>query len=85
MHGGEYHAYNPDVVQSLQKAVNNGNYEDYKRYVDIVNNRPAATLRDLLKLNPPENAAIALDQVEPEESLFKRFDSAAMSIGALSP
>ncbi|OTQ57764.1 glutamate synthase large subunit [Gilliamella sp. A7] len=85
VHGGEYHAYNPDVVQSLQKAVNNGNYEDYKRYVDIVNNRPAATLRDLLKLNPPENAAITLDQVEPEESLFKRFDSAAMSIGALSP
>ncbi|OTQ61033.1 glutamate synthase large subunit [Gilliamella apis] len=85
VHGGEYHAYNPDVVQSLQKAVNNGNYADYKRYVDIVNNRPAATLRDLLKLNPPENAAIALDQVEPEESLFKRFDSAAMSIGALSP
>ncbi|OTQ73747.1 MULTISPECIES: glutamate synthase large subunit [unclassified Gilliamella] len=85
VHGGEYHAYNPDVVQSLQKAVNNGNYEDYKRYVDIVNNRPTATLRDLLKLNPPENAAIALDQVEPEESLFKRFDSAAMSIGALSP
>ena len=85
VHGGEYHAYNPDVVQSLQKAVNNGNYEDYKRYVDIVNNRPAATLRDLLKLNPPENAAIALDQVELEESLFKRFDSAAMSIGALSP
>ncbi|OCG49295.1 glutamate synthase large subunit [Gilliamella sp. Choc5-1] len=85
VHGGEYHAYNPDVVQSLQKAVNNGNYEDYKRYADIVNNRPIATLRDLLKLNPPENAAIPLDQVEPEESLFKRFDSAAMSIGALSP
>ena len=85
VYGGEYHAYNPDVVQSLQKAVNDGNYADYQRYVDIVNNRPPTTLRDLLKLNPPENAAIALDQVEPEESLFKRFDSAAMSIGALSP
>ncbi|OCG12158.1 glutamate synthase large subunit [Gilliamella apicola] len=85
VYGGEYHAYNPDVVQSLQRAVNNGNYEDYKRYADIVNNRPVSTLRDLLKLNPPENGAIALDEVEPEESLFKRFDSAAMSIGALSP
>ncbi len=85
VYGGEYHAYNPDVVQSLQKAVNDGNYTDYQRYVDIVNNRPPTTLRDLLKLNPPENAAIALDEVEPEESLFKRFDSAAMSIGALSP
>ncbi|PXZ03519.1 glutamate synthase large subunit [Gilliamella apicola] len=85
VYGGEYHAYNPDVVQSLQKAVNDGNYADYQRYVDIVNNRPPTTLRDLLKLNPPENAAIAIDEVEPEESLFKRFDSAAMSIGALSP
>ena len=85
VYDGEYHAYNPDVVQSLQKAVNDGNYADYQRYVDIVNNRPPTTLRDLLKLNPPENAAIALDEVEPEESLFKRFDSAAMSIGALSP
>ncbi|TSJ90623.1 glutamate synthase large subunit [Gilliamella apicola] len=85
VYGGEYHAYNPDVVQSLQKAVNDGNYADYQRYVDIVNNRPPTTLRDLLKLNPPENAAITLDEVEPEESLFKRFDSAAMSIGALSP
>ncbi|MCX8682686.1 glutamate synthase large subunit [Gilliamella sp. B2889] len=85
VYGGEYHAYNPDVVQSLQKAVNEGNYEDYQRYADIVNNRPPATLRDLLKLNPPENAAISLDEVEPESSLFKRFDSAAMSIGALSP
>ena len=85
VYGGEYHAYNPDVVQSLQRAVNNGNYEDYKRYADIVDNRPVSTLRDLLKLNPPENGAIALDEVEPEESLFKRFDSAAMSIGALSP
>ncbi|MCX8641299.1 MULTISPECIES: glutamate synthase large subunit [unclassified Gilliamella] len=85
VHGGEYHAYNPDVVQSLQKAVNNGSYEEYKRYADIVNNRPVATLRDLLKLNPPESGAIALNEVEPEEALFKRFDSAAMSIGALSP
>lgn len=85
VNGGEYHAYNPDVIQSLQKAVNNGNYEDYKIYADIVNNRPPATLRDLLKLNPPQNGAIALDEVEPETSLFQRFDSAAMSIGALSP
>lgn len=83
VYGGEYHAYNPDVVQSLQKAVNSGSYEEYKRYVDIVNHRPVATLRDLLQLNP--KTSIPLDQVEPESDLFKRFDSAAMSIGALSP
>ena len=30
VHGGEYHAYNPDVVTSLQKAVVSGNYGDYQ-------------------------------------------------------
>ncbi|QIQ21732.1 glutamate synthase large subunit [Zophobihabitans entericus] len=85
IHGGEYHAYNPDVVQSLQQAVNSGNYADYRQYADIVNQRPVTTLRDLLKLTPPKDAAIAIEQVEPCEALFKRFDSAAMSIGALSP
>lgn len=85
IHDGEYHAYNPDVVQTLQKAVNNGNYEDYKKYAQVVNSRPVATFRDLLKLNLAEEQTIDLDQVEPCEALFKRFDSAAMSIGALSP
>ena len=85
IHGGEYHAYNPDVVQKLQKAVNNGNYDDYKQYAKEVNNRPVATFRDLLKLKIDQEKAISLDQVEPCEALFKRFDSAAMSIGALSP
>lgn len=85
IHGGEYHAYNPDVVQSLQQAVNSGSYEAYQQYSDIVNQRPVATLRDLLTLTPQPGAAIPIEHVEPSEALFKRFDSAAMSIGALSP
>ncbi|MCO6525076.1 MAG: glutamate synthase large subunit, partial [Candidatus Schmidhempelia sp.] len=86
IHGGEYHAYNPEVVQLLQKAVNSGNYQDYKCYAKVVNERPVAMLRDLLKINPPSEAtAIKIEQVESEQALFKRFDSAAMSIGALSP
>ncbi|MBP8113153.1 MAG: glutamate synthase large subunit, partial [Aeromonas sp.] len=32
VHGGEYHTYNPDVVQTLQVAVRSGNYSDYKEY-----------------------------------------------------
>lgn len=32
-----------------------------------------------------ERTPISVDQVEPAENLYKRFDSAAMSIGALSP
>ncbi len=83
VHGGEYHAYNPDVIQSLQKAVNSGNYEDWKEYSQQVNNRPSVALRDLLKLKPRKN--IPIEEVEPIEDIIKRFDSAAMSLGALSP
>ncbi len=49
-----------------------------------MNERPVAMLRDLLAITP-KGEPIPVDQVEPAESLFKRFDTAAMSIGALSP
>ncbi len=84
VHGQEYHAFNPDVVTTLQQAVASGNYADYQRYAALVNERPVATLRDLLK--PVDSAtAINLDEVEPVESILPRFDSAGMSLGALSP
>jgi len=84
VHGGEYHAYNPDVVSTLQTAVRSGDYSDYRIFADHVNNRPAAALRDLLALKE-DQTAIDISAVEAETELFKRFDSAAMSIGALSP
>ncbi|KAB8306808.1 glutamate synthase large subunit [Erwinia endophytica] len=84
IHGGEYHAYNPDVVGTLQKAVQSGDYSDYQQYARLVNERPVATLRDLLAITPSGNA-ISVDDVEPASELYKRFDTAAMSIGALSP
>ena len=82
IHGGEYHAFNPDVVASLQKAVRSGSYEDYSVYAGLVNRRPVACLRDLLQLKKVADK-IPFDQVEPAETFYTRFDSAAMSIGAL--
>lgn len=84
MNLGEYHCYNPDVVQYLQKMVKSGDHNDYVTYRDAVNNRPASNIRDLLTLQKI-NKVIDIDEVEPVESLYKRFDSAAMSLGALSP
>ena len=84
VHGGEYHAFNPNVVNYLQRAVQNGDYNDYRTFVKEVDERPVATIRDLLSFKE-DQAAIQLSQVEPESEMFKRFDSAAMSIGALSP
>jgi len=84
IHGGEYHAYNPDVVQQLQAAVTSGDYEDYEVYRKTVDERRPAMLRDLLDL-APKGKAIPLARVESVESIIKRFDSAGMSLGALSP
>jgi glutamate synthase (NADPH/NADH) large chain len=84
VHGGEYHCYNPDVVTSLQAAVRSGDFDRYRAYAKLVNERPVATLRDLLKIKPA-GPAISLDQVEPIEAILPRFDSAGMSLGALSP
>ena len=84
VHGDEYHAYNPDVIQTLQVAVKSGNYKDYEKYAELVNNRPISSLRDMLNLKF-NNQEISIDEVEPLSDIFKRFDSAGMSLGALSP
>jgi glutamate synthase (NADPH/NADH) large chain len=84
MHGGEQHAYNPDVVMSLQQAVASGNWADYRRFADAVNQRPVLAIRDLLAVKPAQEP-LPLSKIEKEERIYARFDTAAMSIGALSP
>jgi glutamate synthase (NADPH) large chain len=84
MHGGEYHMYNPDVIAALQAAVISGDYEHYKLFARLVNERPASTFRDLLALKSTAQP-IPLAEVEPPEAILARFDSAGMSLGALSP
>jgi glutamate synthase (NADPH) large chain len=84
VHGGEYHMYNPDVIATLQAAVMSGDYQQYKLYASLVNERPAACLRDLFALHPL-SPPVPLAEVEPIEAILPRFDSAGMSLGALSP
>ncbi|WP_417761249.1 glutamate synthase large subunit [Shewanella sp.] len=82
--GGEYHAFNPDVVNTLQASLASGSYEDYLKFADHVDKRPVATFRDLMAIKS-ELPAISVDNVEADTNLYSRFDTAAMSIGALSP
>ena len=82
--GGEYHAYNPDVITTLQAAVQSGDYAVYQEYARLVNDRPAMVIRDLLDVKPL-GPPLPLEEVEPEEAILARFDSAGMSLGALSP
>ena len=84
VHGGEYHAYNPDVVNTLQAAVQQGDYAKFKEYTTLVDQRPVSMIRDLLKVKVAEQP-LALEEVEPLDAILKRFDSAGISLGALSP
>ena len=84
VHGGEYHMYNADVIATLQAAVVSGDKHMYRQFAQLVNERPVAAIRDLFALRPTQ-APISVDEVEPIENILRRFDSAGMSLGALSP
>ncbi len=84
IHGSEYHAYNPDVIQSLQLAVRTGEKAQYQVFADHVNRRPPMVLRDLLQLKKAEKP-LPLEQVQAVEEILPRFETAGMSLGALSP
>ena len=84
VHGGEYHAFNPEVVNSIREAVQKNDQNKYNEFRDLVNNRPAMTIRDLFTFKDGIEG-VELTEVEPVEAIYKRFDSAGISLGALSP
>ncbi|MDP8254707.1 MAG: glutamate synthase large subunit [Candidatus Alcyoniella australis] len=82
--GGERHLWTPEAIYKLQHAVRSDDYAVYKQYAELINDQSQgrATLRSMFEFKPGE--AVPLDQVEPVESIVKRFVSAAMSFGSLS-
>jgi glutamate synthase (ferredoxin) len=81
--GGEPHATTPPVVDALQRAAHALRRRDYDRFADLVNTRPPLELRDLLEL-APTGAPLNVKEVEPVETIVRRFSSGAMSHGSLS-
>ncbi|HLB84163.1 MAG TPA: glutamate synthase central domain-containing protein, partial [Steroidobacteraceae bacterium] len=80
----EHHLFNPESIHRLQKAVRNGSYASFKEYSRIIDGNTAAlcTLRGLLELKPAD--PVPLEEVEPVESIVKRFKTGAMSYGSIS-
>ncbi len=86
---GEHHLFNPRTVFKLQHATRAKRYEIFKQYSTLVDDqsRQLATLRGLLRLRTGEGAprpAVPIEQVEPVESIFRRFATGAMSYGSIS-
>ena len=79
---GIKHAWNPETIATLQLATRTGNYEKFKEFSRLVDEKDSPIfIRDFLgfKKNP-----ISIDEVEPVESIVKHFVVGAMSFGALS-
>ncbi|MGC9469941.1 MAG: glutamate synthase large subunit [Bacteroidales bacterium] len=81
--GGEFHAWNPETIAWLQSATaqdDRRKFREYTRLADSETCRPAF-LRGMLgyRKNP-----IPVEEVEPAESIMKRFVTGAMSFGSIS-
>ena len=81
---GEEHLFNPKTIELLQESLINGDYAKYKEYSKAIRNDYHVTLRSLMELNYPVGGGIPIEEVEPEESIVKRFKAGAMSYGAIS-
>jgi glutamate synthase domain-containing protein 2/glutamate synthase domain-containing protein 3 len=81
---GEYHLFNPESIHRLQKSVRTDNYATFKEYSRLINEQATnlCTLRGLLDFKVSE--PIPLEEVEPIESIMKRFKTGAMSYGSIS-
>ncbi len=82
--GGDEHLYNPATIHMLQESTRRGDYGMFKQYTAMVNDEAKVrNLRGLMDFNYPKKG-IALEAVEPVESIVTRFKTGAMSYGSIS-
>ncbi len=81
---GQEHMWTPDAVVHLQRSVRSGDYEEYRKYAQIINDqsRRLMTLRGLFSFK--KTKPVDISEVESEESIIHHFACSAMSIGAIS-
>lgn len=81
--GKEEHLYNPATIHKLQQATRLGDYKLFKEYSKMIDDEGAhLNLRGLLQFK--KGNSIPIDEVEPVETIVKRFKTGAMSYGSIS-
>ncbi|WP_246399889.1 glutamate synthase large subunit [Geomonas silvestris] len=81
---GEEHLFSPLAIHTLQQAARSGDYQQYKAFSALINERTVkhCTLRGLLGFKPVE--PVPIEEVEPVEEIVRRFKTGAMSYGSIS-
>ncbi|MBU1667825.1 glutamate synthase large subunit [bacterium] len=82
--GEEYHDYAPKTVHAIHKASITGEKKDFEKLKNIIDKRDKKFIRDYFEFNS-DKESISIDEVESREAIFKRFSTAAMSLGSISP
>jgi glutamate synthase (NADPH) large chain len=82
---GEFHLFNPNTIHYLQYSTHMNDYTSFKKYSKLVNDQmeKAATIRGMFQFKRTR-PSIALDEVESEENILRRFATGAMSFGSIS-
>ena len=82
---GEKHALTTEVIKNFHTYVKGGAKEDYDNYVKATLETNPMAIRDLFTFVPAASGPVSIDEVESVEDICRRFTTAAMSLGALSP
>jgi len=84
--GGEYHDYGPATTKAMhnKNASKKEDISDFDSLKQLVETRDKKFIRDFFEFNS-DKEAIDVSSVESKEDIFKRFASAAMSCGSISP
>lgn len=82
--GQEHHDFNPDVIHAIHKVSKTGKREDFDKLSALINGRGQKFIRDFFEFKS-DRPSIDISEVESKEAIFKRFASAAMSLGSISP
>jgi len=82
--GQEHHDFGPAVIHAIHDVSKNPSQKNFDKLKNLVNKRGLKFIRDFFDLKS-DRKPVDISQVEPKEAIFKRFASAAMSLGSISP
>ena len=82
--GQEHHDFGPHVIHAIHAVSKSGKKEDFDKLKGLVEKRGLKFIRDFFEMKS-DREPIDISEVEPKEKIFKRFASAAMSLGSISP
>ena len=82
---GEFHGWNPKVIAAMNRFTKSGSAEDFTGWKAVTDEHQPLAIKDLLRIRYDQRKPVPIEEVESGEDLRKRFTTAGMSLGALSP